>query len=217
MKLKKPDDSIPYELLEKNLMAAIDDARTAEIDIEDKKIYGICLEKSDLAATTFYRVTFDNCQLIQCTFEKASFIDVIFKNCDFSNSNFSEGYFNRCEFISCKFVGANLQDSNQQHISILECNFHYANFQNTSFSHVHIKDSDMSQANISECKLKSWSLDNTRFANTQFFKTPLKGIDFSHSEIDGIILSDQFVELQGAKVNTVQAVNLAKLLGVIVK
>jgi uncharacterized protein YjbI with pentapeptide repeats len=73
----------------------------------------------------------------------------------------------------------------------------------------------MSNSNISECKLINLELDYISFINTSFFKTPLKGIDFTGSKIDGMILSGE--ELKGAIVSVYQASELAKLLGLIVK
>ena len=47
------------------------------------------------------------------------------------------------------------------------------------------------------------------------FRTNLKGIDFSTSNIDGIIIDKE--DLKGLIVNQFQAVELSKLLGIVVK
>ena len=57
-------------------------------------------------------------------------------------------------------------------------------------------------------------LSKVNFANADFFKTPLKGIDLSDCNIGHIMMSDQYKEIAGAKVNMFQAVELAKLLGI---
>ena len=51
-------------------------------------------------------------------------------------------------------------------------------------------------------------------AGTDFFRTPLKGMDLSECVIDGIMVSDQFTELAGVKVSLLQAAELARLMGV---
>jgi len=84
-------------------------------------------------------------------------------------------------------------------------------------SFIHILKTDLSNANISECKLKSWELKEVLLTNSAFFKTSLRGVDFTESEITGIILSNNYAELQGAIVNVLQAAELAKFLGVVVK
>ena len=45
----------------------------------------------------------------------------------------------------------------------------------------------------------------------------LKNADLSTCQIDGILLSDDYTELQGLTVSSLQAVGLAKLLGINVK
>src|SRR5665648_651230 len=53
------------------------------------------------------------------------------------------------------------------------------------------------------------------FTGVSFFKTLLKGVDFSESDINGISVSSE--ELKGLIVNPVQAVELSKILGLIIK
>ena len=47
------------------------------------------------------------------------------------------------------------------------------------------------------------------------FETNLKGIDFTTSNIEGIVVSIK--DLKGAIVSEMQAIELAKLLGIIIK
>ena len=65
-----------------------------------------------------------------------------------------------------------------------------------------------------ECSLSGFSLAGAGFARVSFFQTPLKEIDFTASDITGITVS--LHELRGAVISAVQAVELARLLGVIV-
>lgn len=45
----------------------------------------------------------------------------------------------------------------------------------------------------------------------------MRGVDFSDSTIHGLVLSDDYSELQGAVVDLYQAAELAKRLGVVIK
>ena len=62
--------------------------------------------------------------------------------------------------------------------------------------------------------MKKLSLEKVDFSGTDFFLTPLKGIDLSDCAIERIILSDSFRELKGATINSAQAADLIRLLGV---
>ena len=63
------------------------------------------------------------------------------------------------------------------------------------------------------CSLKQMKLDQSQFINTEFFKTPLKDLDFTTCILEGISVSTEGNELKGALVNVYQAAELAKLLG----
>jgi len=216
MKIKKPNIPIELDMIE-NLFPVIYESKTEETDIVKKHIKDAYLTKEDLSGIRFCSVIFENCKFIDCKIEKTSFLDVVFKNCDLSNSNLCDGYFNRCELFSSKWMGVNLYGNGFQQLAIVNCNFQYANFDNSNLNYVTISESDMSNASLTECKLKNLEIYNTQFINTNFFKTPLKGIDFTQSNIEHFIISDSYAELNGAIVNAFQAVDLAKLLGVVVK
>ena len=62
--------------------------------------------------------------------------------------------------------------------------------------------------------MKKIKIKECKFILTNFFNTKLAGIDFSTSNIEGIILSNNFKELKGIKANEIQAIELAKLLGI---
>ena len=57
----------------------------------------------------------------------------------------------------------------------------------------------------------------TIFIGVNFFKTYLKGIDFSQCRLEGIKISNDFREFSGMITNIHQAANIAKLLGIVIK
>lgn len=75
----------------------------------------------------------------------------------------------------------------------------------------------MSDAFFATCSLKQMKLDQSQFINTEFFKTPLKDLDFTTCILEGISVSTEGNELKGALVNVYQAAELAKLLGIVIK
>ncbi|WP_187389319.1 pentapeptide repeat-containing protein [Acetobacterium wieringae] len=96
-----------------------------------------------------------------------------------------------------------------------DSSFQYANFSKAKLKALEISQCDFSEATISECKLTQIKLDDVNFSQTSFFKTPLKGLDFTSCQIDGLIVSIE--ALSGAVVTTFQAAELAKLMGLIVR
>ena len=92
--------------------------------------------------------------------------------------------------------------------------FNYANCVKTTWVNCEISGCDFKEAFMSEAKLKAIRLSNVDLTHVDFYKTPLKGIDLSDCTITGIMLSDTYAELRGAKINVYQAAEVARLFGV---
>ena len=75
----------------------------------------------------------------------------------------------------------------------------------------------MKSAVFSQCRVKEVSWDRAGLSGASFFKTPLRGMDFTTCEIGGLVLSDGCEELRGAVVDLYQAAELAKRLGLVIK
>lgn len=217
MKLNTPRLPEVLDPVEEEFDNFITNSRENEIDVEEKCITDIWEEGKDFTRLSFCRVVFRNCHFINCVFEKASFLDVVFENCDLSNSNFSDAYFHRCQIKYGKWMGVNLSNSILKHTEITEGNFKISNMDSTKFEYVFISETNMEHGNITSCKLKNVEFFHTDFTLASFFKTSLKAIDFTECTIDKITVSEELTELKGAIVNPYQAVELSRLLGVIIK
>lgn len=171
----------------------------------------------DLSGVDYNCVEFDGCRLLNCNFDKIGFTNVCFKNCDISNCTFENGFFSHVEFISCKGVGSKFQNSTIKHVLFSDSNFTYSNFEHSKWQKVIITASNFSNTCLTECILKEIELKDVTLNNCDFFKTPLKGLDFRESKIEGIMISDSHKELMGVIVDTYQAAVLARFLGVEIK
>lgn len=188
-----------------------------EIQVREMKFIDVKGEEQHFSRSCFSKVIFEGCSFLNCSFEKGEFTDVVFKSCNFSNADFSDGYFNRCQMISSKGVGAKFSGSTIQNMVFSDCNLEYGNFDSSKFEKVRFCDTTLSHGAISQCKCKDISFQKVCFHGASFFKTPLKGMDFTSSDITGLVLSDECMELKGAVVDLYQAAELAKHLGVLIK
>ena len=186
-------------------------------EIENKQIKGAFISDYDFYEFTFEQVVFDNCRFVNCSFHKASFTDVRFNNCDLSNSNFSNGYFSRCQFVATKAVGANFTEAFLRNTSMNESIFKYASFHSIKGELLLFDACDCNEAFFTSCKLKSIEWNKSSFVRVEFFRTPLKGFDFTSCNIENIVISSERSEIRGMIVNQMQAIDLAKLLGVVIR
>lgn len=88
--------------------------------------------------------------------------------------------------------------------------------------------SKLRNVSFNQCFLRGGGLDNCQFTNVEFehcnlveaefHRTSLKGIDLTSSEIAGIrIGSIPGGELKGATVTSLQALDIARILGITIK
>jgi len=189
--------------------AKMEDNPVEEAGFENEEITGADGSKID-----FKQVRFTKCRFAACDFTGAGFENVTFENCDFSNCIFGSSYWKGAEIRECKADGSDFNKALLKD-SLLEGNsFQYANCVSTSWENCTINDCNFKEAFLSEVKFKKTGFHQVDFTRVDFFKTPLKGIDLSECTIDGILMSETRSELQGAKVNMMQAAVLAQLLGV---
>jgi len=64
-------------------------------------------------------------------------------------------------------------------------------------------------------EIKNIYFENSELVQAQFFRTKLKSVDLSTCEINGIVTSLQ--DIEGAIVNNFQAIELSKLMGIVIK
>lgn len=191
--------------------------REEEEAVRHTLIKNIHMTGEELSHMRFFSVIFENCSFQNCDFQRGEFSDVVFNSCDMSNSVFSDGYFNRMEFRNCKGMGAVFAGSTFLHISISDCNFNYANFDSSKMEHVRFLESQLKGGFFTQCHLKDVIWNQVDLEKASLFKTSLRGADFTTSKINGLILSDEGKEINGAIVDLYQAAELSRYLGLVIK
>ncbi len=182
--------------------------------IYDSEFHEINAEGS-LSEFEFNGCLFEKVKFSQIDFDHCALIDCVFDHCDFSNADLSNSCFRRVEFRQCNLVGIDASRSVMEDVLMTRCNARYSNFSGTQMKNCEWKDTRADEAYLNDCRLMNLSIENCVFSGAEFLHTPLKQIDFSTSMIDGIALSGP--ELKGIIVSSIQAVSLAKMLGIVIK
>lgn len=205
--------TVPDELraLQADELRAGADEPLEAIDGRDLSLVGESF--SELQAT---HARFAGCLLSDCDFSGSLFTDTVFEGCDLSNSSFAGTGFTRCTFRNCKLTGASLEEANLEHVLMEDCSLSYGALNRCRWWAVEARRCDFSGADMTEMELHYVTLDDDRFIGTSFFRTPLLGLDFSTSQLEGVSLSDTMAEVYGTKMSLYQAAALARRLGVIV-
>lgn len=158
---------------------------------------------------------FDHTVFKDCRFHKSQFSDVLFSHCDLSNIRLTGCGFHRVEFIGCKLTGTDLSDSIFNQVVFNGCRAEYLNLSEGKLRHLSLVDSLLRGAAFDRCQLTETEFLGCNLTEAEFHRTPLKGIDLSTCDITGIrVGSVPAGELRGAVVNSLQALELARLLGI---
>ncbi|HBA63608.1 MAG TPA: pentapeptide repeat-containing protein [Lachnospiraceae bacterium] len=185
--------------------------------VQQKRFHNLVCEETDFSKMTISGVIFENCRFWNCSFVRTEFTDVMFQSCDLSGCNMSDSYMNRVTMRSCKGVGTRLSDSVIKNLLLTESNFNYANFDAARLEQVKVECTELNSSNVTQCRCKNVVWKEVQLVNASFFKTSLRGMDFSDSTITGLVVSDDNTELRGAIVDLYQAAELARRLGIVIK
>lgn len=210
-----------FKIVKPKFKSRIEDNCTEILNIEDEEDFRYiyvsdCIIQNEAARhVSFSGVRFNKVGFRDLELSSLDLTDVIFENCDLSNINFSGAIIHRVEFINCKLVGLNLSNATLQNVSIKQCNGRFA----------FMRFIQMKQVILEECVFENSDFQNSDFTKVIFkecdFKlsqmsgTSLSGIDFSDSNIEGIGV--RIEDVRGAIISPVQAVDFAKLLGLVIK
>ena len=172
---------------------------------------------TDLHATSF---GLDGVRLQRCTMSganvtRADWRNVVANGCDLSASSFEETTLDRVELVDCTLVGARWSAARLSDVHFVRCrldlaSFWSARFQRVSFEECKLREADFHGADLSGVVFSDCDLERVNLADTT-----LKGTDLISSQIGGIQVGAR--SLPGLIVNREQAVELAVVLGLVVR
>ena len=170
------------------------DEWTYESYVSDYIFENVCIEQN------LDNVTIDGCK---------------FSKCQFENVHFNQCSLSRVHFISCRISGMEFSQSLVQDTLFQLCKGHYCDFGGSTFKDCMFDINDLTGSGFVQCDFKKTSFDKCILNSTEWFNTKLKELDFSSCEIENIAVSSD--KLTGVVVNSSQALEFVKLLGIVVK
>lgn len=167
------------------------------------------LESITFMECKFHKVTFTN------AINKVLFMDCIFDHCDFSNLDMQENVFRRVKFMQCRFTGTDMSSSTLQDTLLQDCEASYFNASGTTCKTTEFIRNRFVESYFNMIKHNNLKIQECNLVSSEWLNTKFEGLDLSDSLIDGILVNAE--NLKGVIVNSMQAIELAKLLGIIVK
>lgn len=186
-----------------------------EFSLFMKSISNCTIENQIAERGTIKQLVCNNVTFKNVSFKYLDIINARFINCDFSNIDLSGSIIHRIELIKCKHIGTNLTDCTLRNVIFENCNGNYSCFRFSNLGQVSFNNCILENGDFEVSVLSKVFFDNCNLQQAQFSKTKLKDIDLSTDNIDGIGV--RIEDLNGAIVSPLQAVSLARKMGLIIK
>ena len=161
------------------------------------------------------RVSGHNITLHTARLKLAQLLDVRFERGDWSGSIWEKAHVQRGEWLHCRMVGVHWNEASFENVLWQQCNGELARFWSSTFKATRFDQCVLREASFEGCNLAGVVFQQCDLSNADFRGAKLHGADFRSSIISGMQIGIK--ELQGAIIAPQQAVQLASLLGVVVK
>ncbi len=196
--------------------------KTAEVRVinDHAELTEVTLMDCDLSGQSALGVVFEQAVIRHASFGRSRFsgarlMDIRCEASDFAGAEWQRTRWQRVTFKGCKLTGMQLSGFQGMDIVFRDCAMESAIFANGRLTSVRFEN----------CRMRRTMFDTMGFKGVTFFKCDLTGADVSGSRLErvdfrGSELSDFRIEsrqLQGTMMDPLQAVQMAILLGIIVK
>ncbi len=141
--------------------------------------------------------------------------DCRFERCELTAAAWEKPRLRRIEWKGCRLTGFNLVEASLEDQLFTDCVIEQASFGLSTFKACRFEACNLRGAAFVGCDLTGAIFDRCDLTNANLSGATLKGTDLSTSKIDG--LRAGAAEIKGAIIAPEQAVQVVKLLGVVVK
>ena len=186
-----------------------------EGDLPGYVLEGIDFSREDVRGWDFRECVLRKCTLADADLRGCSFIDVIFDHCDLSGCQMENAVFQRVRFDTCRMTGADMPHMVMRNVSFDDCKADYLNLFSGKVNLARMAGCNLSESVWDSVQWQHMEWDGCDLTRATVHFTSLKGLDLRTCKLDGLLVD--IPALRGAVVTPLQAAELAKLLGLVVK
>ncbi len=146
---------------------------------------------------------------------KPRFVDCRIEGCDLSGAAWDLARFRRIEFLGCRLIGAQFLNAEMEDVVFKDCNLGQAVFTLARFKAARFENCLLTQATF-----ESADCSNVIFADCDLTQADLRQAKLSAADLRGSRLGGVQVgalELKGAIIDSAQAIQIASLIGLVVR
>jgi uncharacterized protein YjbI with pentapeptide repeats len=198
-----------------DLTPVTDDVVLAGLRLEESLVQEIDLSGRKIPSIAACNSFFDRVSLSGCEISSFRLWDARLYKCDLSNAVLRGFEAIRVEFIECRLIGIRAIECRWQDVLIENCAMRYA-----QLNEGRIRSCEFKACHMEESDLRGTDLEGAIFAGVTLHRADLsgaklRGADLRGAAIEGITVRAE--DVRGAIVSVTQAVDLAGLLGLVIK
>ena len=205
-----------------DLPADIEDLRVITADdfaggepIEESVITNADFTGRRIAGLQVWTSILEGVSLANCAMPSAQWRDVRFMRCDLSNAKLRGLRANRVEFVDCRLTGMEAVECVWEDVLVENCDGKYLQLRDGRAHMCEFRTSDLAEADLS-----GTSFDGTVFSQVRLNQADLRHSKLRNTDLRGAVIDEITVEaedVRGAIVSPPQAMDLARLLGLIIR
>jgi uncharacterized protein YjbI with pentapeptide repeats len=163
----------------------------------------------------FERILFRRVVLGPSQHAKPRFVDCRFESCDLSGVVWDQARFRRVEFIGCRLTGAQLLSAELEDVLFKDCTLGHAVFSLARFKAARFDSCILAQASFESADCSGLVFAGCDLAQADLRQAKLNAADLRGSRLGGVQVGA--LELKGAIIDSSQAVQIASLIGLVVR
>ena len=184
------------------------------------RIEDALLDGFDFAADAIPELDFRYCGIERVSFanrvvHRFRAADSRFVNCDFSNATLRGLEAARVEFIGCRLIGLKAIECRWHDVLVEDCDARYGQLTDGRLTACEFKGSGFQDADFQGANLEGLRTERVNFSRCNLSGAKLKDADLRGADIEGLLVRSE--DVRGAIVTPPQAMELARLLGLVIR
>lgn len=184
-------------------------------EFRDLSLAGVDFSGSQAENLVFDTVQLSNVNLSATELHGVRIADVIFDTCDFANSQWKEHSCVRVKFVNSRMTGMRCNEARLSSALFSHSNLRLAQLRFAEFERVRFEHCDLTGADFHSADLRNAVFVDCELTEAQFCGAKLAGANIRGSRIEGLQIMPE--NLKGLVVDSLQAVLLASVTGLVVK
>jgi uncharacterized protein YjbI with pentapeptide repeats len=197
------------------LTQVVDETVLAGLPLEESCAQNIDLPGRKIPSLVAWNSLFDRVSFANCEISSFRLRDVRLVKCDLSNTVLRSFEASRVELIECRLIGMRAIECHWQDVLVENCDMRYAQLNDGKTRSCEFKACHLGEADFRGTDLEGAIFANVMLHRADLSRAKLRGADLRGAEIEGVTVRAE--DLRGAIVSMVQAVDLARLLGLVIK